>query len=111
MIITHTNATSWSRAKPNLHNCKCAPGQEIRSGRAPSKSYQCESHQPTDGLESQGPGRDAQEVSAWLKKRRSSRQSPDVVQLLEVQKRRIQQVKVGRDEQWCRRETRTLQYL
>ena len=51
------------------------------------------------------------EVSVWLKKRRSSRQSPDVVQLLEVQKRRIQQVKVGRDEQWCRRETRTLQYL
>lgn len=29
------------------------------------------------------------DVSVWLKKRRSSRQSPDVVQHLEVQKRRI----------------------
>lgn len=58
MITTSSSDTPWSCAKHNLHNYKCGPGQEIRSGRGLGRRDQFRSHQPTDGLESCGPGRD-----------------------------------------------------
>lgn len=98
-MITDTNATSRSCAKPTLANGRCGPGLGVRLRRAPSKSCQSESLQPTMVLKAKGLDEMTREASVRLEKRRGSRQGPHVVQHPEFWKRRIPQVRLGRDGQ------------